>query len=325
MQNNQVAIPRERRTPTAAGGSSSSSSGGTPSAAQIDEARWQIVLSHTPSPDFLYAVLSTGIFCRTSCPSRRPRRANVRFFADAASAQQAGFRACRRCRPESVDASHASPRASAERQIEIACEYVRQRRGEAQLLDIAAHVGLSPRYLHGLFKQIMGTTPGAYTAAVRGENLNMNVNLNLGQGQRSVALAGGSTPATTGTVTTDSTPTLTIDAVSDPTTPAFDFSSNAGNPPGQLAQIEPSPDEEVSFVNPDHTMDEWFSEALDAFDYADFSLGPFLKPLYDDYDDPNLTGFEGANSEPSEQQTSNREAADYVDPSLLFDDSNAPP
>ncbi|KAK5626157.1 hypothetical protein RRF57_001872 [Xylaria bambusicola] len=158
VQRNTVAIPRDKTRST------------HPSSPSTDEARWRLVLGHTPTSEFLYGVLSTGIFCRTSCPSRRPRRANVRFFDSAPSAVAAGFRACRRCLPESTDSSHASPRASAEKQIKTACEYIRQRKGEAQLLDTAAHVGLSPRYFHGLFKQILGTTPGAYAAAVRRES-----------------------------------------------------------------------------------------------------------------------------------------------------------
>ncbi|KAI0816096.1 metal binding domain of Ada-domain-containing protein [Xylaria sp. FL0064] len=155
---NTVAIPRDK--PKSAHSSSSA----------IDETRWRLVVAHTPTSDFLYAVLSTGIFCRTSCPSRRPRRSNVRFFESASSAVAAGFRACRRCRPESTDSSHESPRASAEKQVEAACEFMHQRKGEAQLLEVAAHVGLSPRYFHGLFKQILGTTPGAYAAAIRSES-----------------------------------------------------------------------------------------------------------------------------------------------------------
>ncbi|KAI1366901.1 metal binding domain of Ada-domain-containing protein [Xylaria arbuscula] len=160
VQKQAVAIPRVK--PKLAAHPTSPTS--------TDEARWRLVLSHTPTSEFLYAVLSTGIYCRTTCPSRRPRRANVRFFDSAPGAVAAGFRACRRCRPESTDSSHASPRAAAEKQIDVACEYIRQRKGEAQLLDIAAHVGLSPRYFHGLFKQVLGTTPGAYAAGVRQES-----------------------------------------------------------------------------------------------------------------------------------------------------------
>ncbi|KAI0966157.1 metal binding domain of Ada-domain-containing protein [Xylaria arbuscula] len=158
VRSNTVAIPRDK-TKSAYSGSSST-----------DETRWRLVLAHAPTSDFLYGVVSTKIFCRTSCPSRRPRRSNVRFFEAASSAVAAGFRACRRCRPESTDSRHESPRAAAEKQVEVACEYVRQRKGEVQLLDVAAHVGLSPRYFHGLFKQILGTTPGAYAATIRSES-----------------------------------------------------------------------------------------------------------------------------------------------------------
>ncbi|KAI8626458.1 hypothetical protein F5Y19DRAFT_223517 [Xylariaceae sp. FL1651] len=135
--------------------------------ASADKTRWQLVLARTPATGFLYGVVSTHIFCRPSCPSRRPRRANVQFFDSAAKAVAAGFRACRRCRPESEDPSDESPQASAEKQVAMACKFVRQRKGDVQLFDLAAHVGLSPRYFHGLFKQIVGITPGAYAASVK--------------------------------------------------------------------------------------------------------------------------------------------------------------
>jgi len=160
-QGNIVAIPRNKHKNINRAHATTSS---------VDDTRWRLVLSHAPTADFLYGVISTGIFCRTSCPSRRPRRANVRFFESASSATTAGFRACRRCRPESTDASDESPRASAEKQVRVACDYVRERKGDVQLLDLAKHVGLSPRYFHGLFKQVVGQTPGAYAAAVRQEH-----------------------------------------------------------------------------------------------------------------------------------------------------------
>lgn len=64
---------------------------------------WQQVLSRDPSPpvSFVYAVITTGIYCRPSCPSRRPNPENVRFFASGQEARQNGFRACRRCNPDS--------------------------------------------------------------------------------------------------------------------------------------------------------------------------------------------------------------------------------
>src|SRR5215208_1207529 len=74
----------------------------------MDEERcWQAVLARETDFDgaFVYAVRSTGIFCRPTCPSRRPGRAQVLFFGEPAAAEQAGFRACRRCRPGGSDHS----------------------------------------------------------------------------------------------------------------------------------------------------------------------------------------------------------------------------
>src|SRR5690348_7341001 len=70
-----------------------------------NDQRWQAVLARDTSQDgtFVFAVSSTGVFCRPSCPSRRPRRENVRFFDRALDAEQSGYRACLRCRPKAVD------------------------------------------------------------------------------------------------------------------------------------------------------------------------------------------------------------------------------
>src|SRR5215216_7207249 len=69
-----------------------------------ETAAWELVLHRDASADdrFLYGVTTTGIYCRPSCPSRRPRRDNVTFFSSAEAAERAGFRACRRCRPNRV-------------------------------------------------------------------------------------------------------------------------------------------------------------------------------------------------------------------------------
>ncbi len=64
------------------------------------EAAWKQVLAREPAADFFYAVTTTGVFCRPSCASRRPLKANVRFFKAAEEAQAAGFRACKKCKPE---------------------------------------------------------------------------------------------------------------------------------------------------------------------------------------------------------------------------------
>src|SRR5262245_9378661 len=73
----------------------------TSTASARDAQRWTEVLARDRAADgrFFYAVTSTGVFCRPSCPSRRPRRENVRFFETPAQAAEAGFRACKRCRP----------------------------------------------------------------------------------------------------------------------------------------------------------------------------------------------------------------------------------
>ncbi len=264
-QSNTVAIPRSKTKPA------------HPSASSTDEARWRLVLAHTPSSDFLYGVLSTGIFCRTSCPSRRPRRANVRFFDSAPSAVAAGFRACRRCRPESADSSHESPRASAEKQVEMACAYVRQRKGEAQLLEIAAHVGLSPRYFHGLFKQILGTTPGAYAAAIRRES---------------------------------SSPMLPVTAVPDSTPHAVNLITT------NLAHLAPIDDTtcQMSFVDSPQTTDDWSPEFFEDFGRMDFDQGLYSEWL--DACDLDIARFLEANSDAIEPRIDTH-APHFVDPSLL--------
>src|SRR6266849_9787256 len=74
-------------------------------AVQINARRWQAVIDRDSSLDgtFVFGVSSTGIFCRPSCPAKRPRRQNVSFFDHALEAEQAGYRACLRCRPKAVD------------------------------------------------------------------------------------------------------------------------------------------------------------------------------------------------------------------------------
>src|SRR2546422_2470312 len=87
--------------------------------AMDDDARWQAVLARDRRCDgrFVFAVRSTGIYCRPSCPARRPRRAQVRFFAGPADAEHAGFRPCRRCQPRDA----AAPEVEVVRQV---CRYI---------------------------------------------------------------------------------------------------------------------------------------------------------------------------------------------------------
>lgn len=129
--------------------------------------RWQIVLARDRRSDgaFVYAVRSTGIYCRPSCSSRRPQRKQVVFFPLPAAAERAGFRPCRRCRPEQAK--------TADPQIELvrrACLFLDARAGDpVKLAELAAQVGVSPYHLQRTFQRVMGISPRAYQHARRME------------------------------------------------------------------------------------------------------------------------------------------------------------
>lgn len=127
---------------------------------------WQAVLKRDGSSisRFFYAVLSTGIFCRPGCASRRPLRENVRFFASSAAALKAGFRPCKRCRPMGM--ALGAERAA---QIEKACRLIEEAETPPSLAELAACAGLSPFYFHRLFKQATGLTPKDYMAALKAQ------------------------------------------------------------------------------------------------------------------------------------------------------------
>jgi AraC family transcriptional regulator of adaptative response/methylated-DNA-[protein]-cysteine methyltransferase len=127
-----------------------------------EAAWWDAVQNRDASYDgaFVYAVRSTGIYCRPSCAARRPRREQVVFFATPQAAGQAGFRPCRRCRPGEVDAQAAM--------VRQACEYIEQHCEDAPTLsDLSAHLAVSPYHLQRLFKRIMGVSPRQYADACR--------------------------------------------------------------------------------------------------------------------------------------------------------------
>jgi len=126
--------------------------------------RWKAVLGRDADYDgkFVYAVKTTGIYCRPSCPARRARRANVAFHASWQEAEDAGFRACRRCRPNS--ASLAGEHAAI---VAEACRTIEQSEEAPKLAALAAAVGLSPYHFHRVFKGITGLTPRGYAAARR--------------------------------------------------------------------------------------------------------------------------------------------------------------
>ena len=129
-----------------------------------DQAAWNAVLHHDRRFDgrFVYAVSSTRIYCRPSCPSRRPTRYRVSFFPSPQHAEAAGFRACLRCRPQSTQGSLPHKR------IEQARQYLDDHADETVSLSrLAGHVGLSPFHLQRAFQQTLGLSPKTYQDAKR--------------------------------------------------------------------------------------------------------------------------------------------------------------
>ncbi len=127
--------------------------------ATLKDPRWASVLAREATQDglFVFAVTTTGIYCKPSCSSRRPRPENVRFHSSCNEAELAGFRPCRRCRPEqpSHQARHAE-------RIAQACRLIETSHPPLTLEELAQRVGLSRFYFHQLFKNHTGMTPRAY-------------------------------------------------------------------------------------------------------------------------------------------------------------------
>ncbi len=133
---------------------------------KADALMWQAVVQRTPADSFVYGVRSTGIYCRSTCPSRRPRREQVVFFASPVEATEAGFRACRRCRPDEADP--ADPHLELVQQIAAAIAVQVQQDGTLPTLEtLGAQFGFSPTYLQKVFKRVLGVSPRQYGDAVR--------------------------------------------------------------------------------------------------------------------------------------------------------------
>ena len=124
-----------------------------------DEARWRAVMKKDARGDgqFWYAVKTTGVYCRPSCPSRQPKRENLGFYTTTKDAENAGFRACKRCDPKG--AGLAGKHAEA---VAIACRLIEQADELPNLGQIAKAVKMSPGYFHRLFKATTGLTPKDY-------------------------------------------------------------------------------------------------------------------------------------------------------------------
>jgi AraC family transcriptional regulator, regulatory protein of adaptative response / methylated-DNA-[protein]-cysteine methyltransferase len=127
---------------------------------------WQQVLERDTRADgqFFYAVKSTKVYCKPSCPSRRPARKNVTFFPTAASAEEAGYRACLRCEPDRVE-DRPDPQAAV---IEHVSEYLKEHADErTKLADLAKATGVGRLTILRGFKRVLGVSPGEFAKEAR--------------------------------------------------------------------------------------------------------------------------------------------------------------
>jgi AraC family transcriptional regulator, regulatory protein of adaptative response / methylated-DNA-[protein]-cysteine methyltransferase len=140
--------------------------------AAADDPRWNAVLARDAARDgeFVFAVSSTGVYCRPSCAARRPRRENVQFFLRAEQAEQAGYRACLRCRPKSFNGN------SERDGVKAICRFIEQHLDEPLTLDrLGKEFQQSPFHLQRRFRRVLGITPREYADSCRLRMLKRNL------------------------------------------------------------------------------------------------------------------------------------------------------
>jgi AraC family transcriptional regulator, regulatory protein of adaptative response / methylated-DNA-[protein]-cysteine methyltransferase len=132
------------------------------------EQRWKVLAARSPEADapFYYGVTTTGVFCRPGCASRLPQRQHVRFFDSPSAAAAAGFRPCKRCRPDL-----SQPPDDVRAAVLKACELISAASKPPTLDELARAVGLSPHYFQRRFKGITGVTPRQYAQQIRAQRL----------------------------------------------------------------------------------------------------------------------------------------------------------
>ena len=129
----------------------------------VDDEKWDAVVARDDSYDgkFVFAVRSTGIYCKPSCPAKHARREHVVLLSSPDEAEQSGFRPCKRCRPREAHSSRT-------RLVDNVCKYIDSNLGQKLTLSkIGNHAGLSPYYLQRTFKQVLGISPRQYVEARR--------------------------------------------------------------------------------------------------------------------------------------------------------------
>lgn len=133
-------------------------------AATVSDPRWAAVEARDSKADgvFFYAVKTTGVYCRPSCGARTPRPENVAFYRTASDAERAGFRACKRCKPDrgSLSEQHVA-------KVAELCRFIERAEHPPTLDELAARAGSSAYHLHRVFRKVTGLTPKAYAAAHR--------------------------------------------------------------------------------------------------------------------------------------------------------------
>src|SRR5580698_1225065 len=137
-----------------------------------DERQWNAVCARSASNDgeFVFAVSSTGVYCKPSCAARRPRRENVRFFARPDQAEAAGYRACLRCKPRSATGNAQSDG------VKAICRFIEQHLDEPVTLDrLGKEFHQSPFHLQRRFKSVLGITPREYADSCRLRMLKRNL------------------------------------------------------------------------------------------------------------------------------------------------------
>lgn len=131
-----------------------------------DDPRWFQITNKDADGQFVYAVITTGIYCRPGCPSRHPNADNVRFFNLAKEAENAGFRACKRCHPQ-----HKTAQTLEATRITQLCHYIEQADHEPNLAELATYIGIRGDHLQRVFKKAIGISPKAYAKRIRNQRL----------------------------------------------------------------------------------------------------------------------------------------------------------